>query len=217
MKYLLLFFVFVLLELTAFSIQWVQNFTASPSQRYSQIPYSIYVEGGNKTQLNLMMNSTTRKWAGVFGNITGNIIISNNASVFYSWLWNGSGVVCAEPNLPVFDWPNVEKAGAQDVDNVFGFSIGDVDSSFNTFTGKCNISVAGKLISDAPCKSTGEFKTIILRDRGYSVGKENLVFCTSIQENSTIFNGGTADYELLIPTNEALGEVQDYVFWLELT
>ena len=45
---------------------------------------NVTTEGGNVTPLNLFGNVSTEKWAGYWGNVSGNIVLSPGTDMFYT-------------------------------------------------------------------------------------------------------------------------------------
>ncbi len=210
---------FVLVVTVSLAIQPVHNWTNGSQYKYSPGSATAFTtEGGNVTEVNISQNISTEKWAGIWGNITGNILLGDGTSVFYSWAWSASsgGIICAQPGTSAdFDWTSMATTTAGDVDNAFSFNTADVDSATNTLTAACSVTVSGNTVNSVGVTASG-FTTCAIEDTATPTTTD-LAFCTDISTGTTIFNGQTADYALMLPTNEQAGQAQDYVFWLELS
>ena len=218
MKALKLIFGLLLVFSISLAIQPVADWTSGPQQKISYTATPFITEGGNVTELNLSANISTEKWAGLWGNISGQIMLSDGSNTFYSWSWTSAngGVVCAQPSATAdFDWTSAAAATAGDVDNAFSFATGDTDSATSTLTQSCSITISGSTVSGAAAQTASGFQTCALKDTGTPT-KGDLSFCTDISSGTTLFNSKTGDYALLLPTNENAGQTETYVFWLEL-
>ncbi len=210
---------FVLVATVSLAIQPVSTYTDAAQYKYSPGSATAFTtEGGNVTNVNISQDVSTEKWAGIWGNITGTVRLSDGTSNFYTWSWTPSsgGTVCAQPGTSAdFDWTSMATTTAGDVDNAFSFNTADVDSATNTLTAACSVTVSGNTVNSVGVTASG-FTTCAIEDTGTPTTTD-LAFCTDISTGTTIFNGQTADYALMLPTNEQAGQVQDYVFWLELS
>ncbi|MFH1394099.1 MAG: hypothetical protein ABII71_00335 [Candidatus Micrarchaeota archaeon] len=202
------------------AIQPASSWTVVATGKYNQsVVANVTTEGGNVTNVNLGGNVSTERWAGFWGNVTGEIILSPSTSIFYRWAWSSArgGEVCAVASPVPFDWTNVQAAVANDVDSVWGF--GDAtDNATNTLTqAVCNVYVAGTSVTTVGnLTGVGGFETCAVADNGAPAAKSDLAFCTNISQGGSLFNGQDGDYEVLVPTDEADGATETYYFWIEL-
>ena len=204
----------------AFAIQPAQGWTVVSTGKFApSVNASVTTEGGNVTNLNLAGNVSTEKWAGYWGNVTGQIVLAPNAAnMFYTWAWTPAdgGDVCAVLDNG-FNWAGLSAATVAQLDSAWNFAVGDTDSATSTFTNAaCTLNVAGSTVSTARALTLGggNFYTCAARDGGTAKG--DMAFCVGIQNNAALFNGGTGDYQLLTATNETAGQTENYNFWLEL-
>ena len=225
MKYIQYAFALLLFAGLAFAIQPAEDWDVGPQGRYTQVGQaSVITEGGNVTELNLSSNISTAKWAGYWGNVTGDIVLApNNAQMFYTWAWTASdgGEVCAVAAASGFDWSSVQAALGSAVDTIWSFDTLDTDSGSNTLATTGSMEVAGTLVPATNCTTTGTgggyiFETCILADNAAPTLKNELAFCVNITGAGTLFNGQTGNYELLTATNETAGSTETHYFWMEL-
>ena len=76
---------------------------------------SVVLEGGNVTATDLEVNVSTEKWAGAFGEITGELILAQagDANFLYNWTLSApdAGEVCVTTNAAA-TWTNLAVLGA---------------------------------------------------------------------------------------------------------
>jgi hypothetical protein len=208
----------------AFAIQPVQNWTVLSTGMYSGTPAPGYVtQGGNVTNLNIASNISTTRWAGYWGNVAGNIVLSPATDIFYQWAWTSAngGKVCAIAAPAGFDWTQVQAAAGSDVDTVWGFGA-STDNAVATLATPSSITIGSIAVNPTDCTNTGGsgYTTCVVGDKATGTltagEKGDLAFCTAIDSTGTPFNGGAADYELLAPTNQTISQTETHYFWLEL-
>ena len=223
MKYLRYTFALLLLAGLAFAIQPAEDWSVGTQGSYVQdMQANVTTEGGNVTQLDLDSNISTAKWAGYWGNVTGEIVLApNNTAMFYNWIWDSSdgGEVCAIAAPSGFDWSSVQAAVGSAVDTAWFFNDWDTDSGTNTLDDDCSVQVAGTYIPVTNCTTTGSniLDTALVADTaGPAFAKYDLAFCVNITNDTVLFNGVIGDYELLTATNETAGATETHYFWLEL-
>jgi len=207
----------------AFAIQPAETWTLGTTGKYTQLTTaSQQTEGGNVTYGNLTGNVSTEKWAGFWGNVSGNIVLAPGANqpMFYTWAWTSAdgGEVCAVA-APSFTWASVQAVGAATIDAIWGFDVLNTDSASNTLAdASCNVIVAGIAVPPSTGVTTngGTFETCAVADAGAPVWKDDIAFCVNITQGGTLFNSLTGDYQLLTAANETAGQYETYNFWLEL-
>ncbi|NYZ76765.1 hypothetical protein H0O02_00425 [Candidatus Micrarchaeota archaeon] len=202
-----------------FAIQPAEEWTVGATGRYaSAANANVTTEGGNVTNVNLTGNVSTEKWAGYWGNVSGQIVLSPGTAMFYTWAWDSSdgGEVCAVAAPSGFNWATVTTVAVGVVDAAWAFVAGDADSATNTLTESCNVNIGGIPVTASAGETTGggAFQTCAVSDGG--VAKSDLAFCVNITQGGTLFNALTGDYQLLAPANETLGATETHYFWLEL-
>ena len=176
-------------------------------------------QGGYIVELNLTVQSQSNKWQGYWGNINGNILLSDEiGAVFYRWAWNttnGSGEVYATENSTV-TWTNVAVGNAEALKYVGGSAqTNQSDSANQTFQSLTNVTVGNTTLNNVPSTQTfnstnsSAFEMGIVRS-----GNDNFIF-GRIYNDRTNFKGVASDYQLMVPTPEASRAT--YFFFVELS
>ena len=210
----------------AFAIQPAQSWTQISSGFYNSSPAAnLTTQGGNVTAANIAGNVSTTKWAGFYGNVSAGIVLTPGGltNIFYKWNWTpgtNTGRLCAVPGT-AFDWTTTTGATKANIDSIWSFTTTDSDSATNTLVdAACVITeIAQKNVSSGAAVTTGTgggdtFQTCAIKD-GAAAAKTDFAFCGKIT-SATAFNGGTANYELIVPTNRTIGSTEKYYAWLEL-
>jgi hypothetical protein len=200
------------------------------------------VTAGNVTEVTLYGVSTTKAWAGYYGNITGTITLeTSDGYVFYNWTaTEPKGEIYASINSSI-TWANIvcfEFDGSNgnfnvdDAEGWFGIPDDAADGINETFTDNTNLAfqVGTVQILANTCPATnpyengvpvdGDFENVLLTDQ------DVLVFTTIIEnnevDNSTDINGFDSrphDFQLLVAENGYDGfedTTTTYYFWAEI-
>lgn len=177
------------------------------------------IHSGNSSQLNLTMQRNSYRWAGIFGNVTGTLVIGDaDRNALYQWNAQGN-LVYATQGVP--DWTNLSDAQTADVTSAFPY-LDEPNSSDRyelTFTGATeNIgSRIFSLTSDyATATSTGStvWKTYSIMD------STNIIFVGRVNRSETreSFRGGTIDFQMIVPEDGSEGDATPttYNLYVEL-
>jgi len=207
----------------AFAIQPAESWTVGQIGKYTQVlNANVTTEGGNVTELNLSSNISTERWAGFWGNVSGQIVLApNTTAIFYTWTWNSSngGEVCAVAASSGFNWASLSAVANTVIDSVWGFGAA-TDNATKTFNETCaSITINNQTVSSTAGSLTGQrvdFKTCAIADSGSPTAKSDIAFCVPIKNAGNLFNGQTGDYELIAPTDAGPTATETYYFWLEL-
>ncbi|MFH1649714.1 MAG: hypothetical protein ABIA93_04150 [Candidatus Woesearchaeota archaeon] len=204
-----------------------QTLTESPGQtRDTNLPsQSLNAQAGNVTAVNIHGLSVTDVWQGYFGNITGTITLddaSNNT--FYNWSTaSPTGEIfasrAASPTWATVECANVTHVTAEEA----ALTIGDLksDGINETFTKTTHDAFSigeTDFIADDCSYTTNAYGSSGSQDAVwdevllYDTTSATTVFATIIGQDSTAFNGGTSDFEMLIPTDTTLTTTQYYFF-----
>jgi parallel beta-helix repeat protein len=199
----------------------ITNKTVHP--RYNgTAPGNISTEGGNLTNFNISALQLSERWAAYYGNVSGDIILGDTpgSDYVYQWSWNSSagGVVCLSTNGSMSDL-SAQGAQGSDIDTAWSLSSSASDSGANTFTGSnCTVGIGAANVIGAASADTGQaggFKTCALSTKQVPV-KDEMLFCTSIISGGSIWNGGTGDFEVMVPTPQVAGSTETYYFYANL-
>jgi len=226
-----------------YGVRTIEYIDSSRPNESTYVPDDIGAEAGNVTEINLTAISTTKAWAGFYGNISGVITLEDALGyVFYNWTANEpKGEVYASFNDSVtwadivcfeFDGSN----GNFDVDAAegwYGIENDDEDGINETFTDDTNIAFQVGTVSIVAntCPATNtyrdgqqqvneDFENVLLTDQ------DVLVFTTIIEnneaDNATDITGYDArehDFQLLVAENGQDGfedGTTTYYFWAEI-
>jgi hypothetical protein len=180
---------------------------------------AVVTEGNEITEVNLTVDSYTERWAGFYGNVSGSISLSDGSHDLYNWTWaaaSGGEVIASTANTGI-DWANLANGAVTDVDSVWGFSSGS-DRAVDTFNDQDTFTIGEQTMTNAPAVITGDdtksdYLTAITND-GANSAKNDFQFVVGIINDGTTFNGETHDFEMMVPTDETVGET--YYFYVEL-
>ncbi len=184
---------------------------------------NITTEGGNVTAVNIDANTSTEKWAGFFGNVTGTIVLaqSGDTSFLYNWTANGTtGEVCvsATPNWGTLHELTTAVGGL--IDTAWGFNATEADSGTNTVNGSTNVyNIEAKDYTTDAITTGGGFMTGIF---GFNTATPTVptdfAFCVNTTASGKYYKGTDANYELMAPTpdSEDGSQTQTYYFFVEL-
>lgn len=180
---------------------------------------SVVIEGGNISNTDVNGTSLTERWASFWGNVTGNIQLTDGTNFVYQWTWNGSsgGVVCLSQNN-AFPFADTEVTTAAEIDTAFGFT-GGADRAADTYT---DATYPLTIADAAPVTSTGatlmdlsSFDNIAIGD-GVETAEDDFAFCTDIDDLGTNYANVPAQYEIMVPTTDTAGATETYYFYVEL-
>ncbi|MBD3389541.1 hypothetical protein GF415_01135 [Candidatus Micrarchaeota archaeon] len=195
----------------------------SSSKYHSNISAGNYTtEGGNVSSVNLDSNSSTERWAGFYGNVSGNLVLAEEtSSVFmYDWQWNPSngGEICISTNSSLSMFFIAAATGAE-IDSAWSFSPSVSDSGTNTFNlTNCSMDIGGADLHGADHADTGPaggFSTCAFKTVSGLPAKEEMIFCVNVTDG-TLYDGNPGNYELIAPTNDAPNSYETYYFYASL-
>jgi len=181
-------------------------------------------QAGNITALNIDQTRITDIWQGFFGNVSGAVTLEDaSGSQFYDWtLAEVTGEVYATRNT-IEDWTQINCTNSthwESEETTLNIPVGATDGINETFnsTNHDNFFVGNRIMtgcrSTRPYNSTGlpgDFWNILLNSNS-----TNTVYVSLLKDGADAFNGGTADFELLVPTNRQTGQAT-YYFYAELS
>lgn len=177
----------------------------------------LNVTAGFIQEANLATNQTTLRWAGLTGNVTGQIQIGDGASVDVMYSWTASGnLVYASVGVPA--WSSLTNISGVDIDSEYSFmTTSDSDSANVTFDGVAESIGSAIFTIDAiyasTYNSTGSpfWKTYAL----YDLSK--VIFVGKVADG-TNFRGDFSDFQMILPEEGTLGDTSatEYTLWVEL-
>lgn len=183
----------------------------------NQSAVSITTEGGNVSNVDLSTNASTARWAGAYGNITGNLVLGEDGVTSFMYTWTVSnadlGEVCVSQNAAP-TWANFAVTTRAEVDTAFGFASGD-DQAADFFTDASAVLTVGGTtpITTTGATTLGSWQFGAAEFTG-TPGESDLAFCANISQQATDYKGHAVDFELMFPTTT--GTQDTYYFYLEL-
>ena len=177
---------------------------------------SATLESGNITYADLNSDMTTYRWAGLLGNVSGDIVLGDgDENKLYSWTGAGRMVYASE--AASITWTSLVDAAVGDMP-AYITGGADVDRYANTFTG--GVEPIGSGIFPISSDHTLTFNsTGIAVWKTYSLKEGvNLVWAGLVSENGNSYHNNTIDYQMILPENGSDGDaaIQTYNLWIEL-
>jgi hypothetical protein len=178
---------------------------------------SVTTEGGNVSGVNVSSASLTDRWASFYGNVTGSIILTDSAATnnVYSWTWDATegGEVCLS-DASAFDFTSAVAGDGAAIDTQYvwttGSDLGDLTYTGGagaiTFSGVTAITTADSVALEG----SSTFDDVVVTDT------TNLAYCTNLNNAGTNYNGEAAQYEVMVPTSDAVDASTTYYFFVEL-
>lgn len=190
---------------------------------------SVSAMAGNVTQLDINSISITRSWQGYYGNITGNMVLSDaNNNSLYEW-GNATGVsgeIYAARSNNV-SWGTINCSTATHIsqeESYLGIDTTASDSVNNTYSGTAHPSFLVGTSSMSGCPSTNVFVNGSAQSSDYhqillADGNNVTVYTTIIDSGSYGYDGNQWDFQLLVAENGQPGNesATTYYFYTELS
>ncbi len=176
---------------------------------------STSVTAGGTAQADVQSVSSTSRWAGFYGSITGKIVLADASSNWFkNWTVssvNGALVYGSTANNA--DFSTLAAAHVAD-EPAFLTTSGAADNFALTFNANETATFNSQSINANYTLTynnagTETFKTYALKD-----GSSNLIWAALAQDDATGYNGNTIDYQLLVPVDGTTATT--YYFYLEL-
>jgi hypothetical protein len=171
---------------------------------------AVAAEGGNVTTLNLSTDSSTNRWQGYVGNVSGTLRLGRGASTLFDFGAAGASsfsFVFASTGTS-FDWENLVAGTAAAIDTAWSYGAGADTADASDSAADGTVSVDGE---DAPFFALGNFATGIFHD-GAGAAKTDYAFACPVS-TAAGFEGTPVDYELMVPAD---GTTDSYYFYLAL-
>jgi hypothetical protein len=180
---------------------------------------TISLQAGNITQKDVNETQSTTRWAGIYGNISGNILLGDSSSqYFFTWTLStiNNSLIYAS-NSSITDWSNTNIVIANNSHMPSFISLLALDNYTNTFNQTESFTTPEYTITNAPFTRTwqngseGDFKTYSLR----SISDSALIWATKANEGAQSFvSGQQTDYQLIVPAQQGTGTT--YSLYVEL-
>ncbi len=172
--------------------------------------------GGNVTQVNLTINSSTLHWQGFYGSVTGSLRLAsgNESNVSTLKLWTVStlrGQIYASRASNIdFTALNSTAVTLAAVDSAFSFLSGANDAAAHTGADSLNPAFSiGQYAVGANSEplimtlnSTGQstWQQVVLND-GNTSDSSRYVFVGLINSSGVAYNGQSANFQIIVPEN----------------
>jgi len=173
-------------------------------------------EGGNVTGFNLTGNDSTDRWAGYFGNVSGEIVLGINASnIMYDWAWNGAaGEVCATATAGTFDWAGLAAATAQELNSIFSHAASSDNATSTLTDASGTINIEGTSVTSTAVIDDQNWQTVAIGDGG-GASKADYAFCVNLTAGAPTVAGSSGNYQLMVATQPAT--IETYYFFMDLS
>lgn len=183
-------------------------------------PGSTDIESGNITMVSLDTNVSTYRWAGILGNVSGNIVLGDALSnQMYTWV--GEGRLIYASTAGSLTWTSLADADQATVEaaETYIATAQGADNYAATFTGASeNIgsgifsSITSDYASTDDNTATPTWKTYSLTDGS------NLVWAGLVSAAGTAYNAETIDFQMIVPEDGTAGNIAAtaYNLWVEL-
>jgi hypothetical protein len=181
-------------------------------------PDTVTTNPGEITSANVTAEQTTERWAGLFGNATGTIVLgSSDTDRLYEWDARAE-YVFASTNGSV-DFTTLGTADAASLNGLSSLSYGDSsDNATKTFSTTSSSSYSGASTDAALTYNGGNspvWTTALEAATASPTQLSHYVFTGVAQPDAgeTAYDGSTADYQVIVPQD---GGVSSYSLYMEL-
>ncbi len=182
---------------------------------------NVTTEGGNVSTVNLTGTDSTERWAGAYGNVSGTLVLAEagDTNYMYDWTYDtgDGGEVCVSV-ASNFDWTApLTAASLTGLSTAWDFG-DNADNVTETFDdGTQSFEIAGQTIPAVPLADTGgaDYVTGALND-GAGSAQTDFAFCVNITGAGSNYDTETVDYEVIMPTDDAVDATETYFFYIEL-
>ncbi len=184
--------------------------------------------GGNITQVNFTINSSTLHWQAFYGSISAGLRLASASGTVKNWTVSTvHGMVYVSQSSNV-DFSAVNSTGVNlaAVDGTFSFLAGADDSAANTGTDASNpqfnvsqyqVSANSRpLITTRDGSGAESWRQVVLND-GDTANASHYVFAAFINASGYAYDNSSAQYQVIVPENSA-GDISPttYYFYGEI-
>jgi hypothetical protein len=198
----------------------------------------IEAEAGNVTQLTINASTITNRWQGYYGNITGEIILSDAVgNMMYDWtagatsytpvgeiyagndsVTNWADVACV--NLEGDGVPTQDGVNAAILEAMYGMGTNDGDGINETFTSTNDITIGTTTLTECPATNTyvnnasqaNKFNETLLTENATGT----VIFATQVESDETGYDGNPWDFQMIVGENGDVAGTTTYYFYVEL-
>ena len=182
---------------------------------YSATDQNAAVEAGNIRYVDLETNMTTYRWAGILGNVSGNIMLGDSSNdVLFTWTAKGRVVYASE--AASVTWASLAIEDGSHVATYYN-GASDSDNFTNTFTSTGNVDSGIYSLNSAPRATTlggSGWYTYALYDGA------SMVFAGNVEPSgANAYDGSTSvNYQMIVPEDGTAGNTAatEYNLWVEL-
>ncbi|MCP4648177.1 MAG: hypothetical protein GY852_10680, partial [bacterium] len=201
------------------------NVTVLNSSKYngSDLGGTYELQGGNLTGADFNMRVSTEKWAGMYGNLTARLLLSeSNDTVFmYAWNWTptSGGEICLTQNAGPF-WTAMAPTQKSYIDTAFGFNPTDSDSANNSLTDASvliNVANVSSATTGVHISANSTFEMGAFQFVSNATGEADFAFCVNLTDGKN-YRNQSKHFELVVPTTEVKGSgpLETYYVYVEL-
>ncbi|MBN2478397.1 hypothetical protein JXB01_03860 [Candidatus Micrarchaeota archaeon] len=224
-------YLMAILLLFGFAFAAVDNPDVTETAKWDGYTYSasdsdFTTEGGNTSQVDINVNQSTERWAGVFGNLSNSFLVLSNDSgsisyYLYKWTYvlQDNSQICVSTNAAA-TWAALTAATAVNINTDWAF--GSVsDNATNTYNETANFNLFGTALAStasAPHQSSSTYTSYAVNVVAGAGSQDNYAFCTNMTVAGTNYRGEGYNYELILPTDYGVGAgpVETYTVYVEL-
>jgi hypothetical protein len=177
---------------------------------------AINISGGNVSNVDLSTSASTARWAGMYGDVTGDLVLGEDGDTSFMYAWTVSnaelGEVCVcQDASPA--WASLAVTTRAEVDTAFGYASGD-DQAADFFTDESvTLAIGGNSYDTTGASTLGNWEFGALELTG-SPDESTLVFCANISQQANNYEGTPVDFEMMVPVTTSSDD--EYYFFLEL-
>ena len=178
---------------------------------------TVSLEAGNITYADVETNMSTYRWAGLYGNVSGNIVLGDSSNnIMYQW--TAAGKLVYASTAASIAWSSLADASTTNVTGIDTWLAGAYSDNYtNTFTGASE-SIGSNIFTTvnsdyAQSNGGAGWKTYSLWDTSALVWAAPVV-----DAGQAAYDGTTAQYQMVIPEDGTAGNTATtaYNLWVEL-
>jgi len=165
-------------------------------------------QAGNVTMINLSSTSSTTRWQGFYGNVSGSLSLGLGNDILYDFSNSPSAVYVSRNQS--FDFTSIETGDSIDIDAVWGFS-GGADTAAAIFTDTTTLE--GVVAPCTELEPTGSNFNTTIMDMGANYSKTSFAFGVQVQEPAIpCFDNTECEFEVMVPVTGT----EVYYFFLSI-